>query len=143
MSAISSILTNSLNLAEAELVNPSSSSSASKLLIELRKQQKLQLQQIESIEFLPFQSINQNLKGSDFHNQIASSEICQNPKLMSIAQNTKHCQNNTPKHHVSAPISNAKKKKIAKGEAYKDRTLDKRNSKSIKKQKIMKMKNIY
>jgi hypothetical protein len=121
---------------ESDEVNPpSSSSSASTLLLDLRKQQNEQLQQIESAEFLPFQS-NNTAKTTALHDQIANSEICHNPKLVSLVQH-----NGAADAHKY--VSKAKRKKIDKGVAYQDKALDKFASKSLKKQRVDRMKNIY
>lgn len=135
-SSISTILSNSLSLVEPKIQSNllPSSGSASSVLLDLRQQQINQLKQIQSTEFLPFQTQSKR-KGSELHDQISKSEICWNEKQLSIVQ-----------HSSSAPpkqINKAKKLKREKGEAYKDRSLDRYASKTHRKMRMDKLKHIY
>ena len=142
-SSISSILSDSLNLVESKHESNSlsssavRSSSASSVLLDLRQQQINHVKQIESAEFLPLQSQLKRKSSELLHDQITKSEICSSDKLLSIVQHSK--SNSAPPKQ----INKAKRLKMERGEAYKDRSLDRYASKTNRKLRIDKQKNIY
>ena len=146
---ISTILNNSLNIVEEEQqqappksMNAPPDRSASSILLEARRFQNSSLLQPQEV----FHQSTKSTEISPFHCQILHSQICDNPRLNSLMQNNSSRSNNSSggrkkaaaKAHVT--ITKAKRIRMEKGEAYKDKVNERIAQQAGKKARLDRLK---
>lgn len=126
---ISTILSNTLNIVEEERAEKisftSEIASASSILLQAKRFQNTLNQQ---------QNIFQSTKSPEitpFHSQILHSQICDNPRLSSLMNSNNGRKTKAAKAHVT--ITKAKRIRMEKGEAYKDKANERMSQQFSKK----------